>query len=46
MAAARIREQYGPRISDRELQMRLAALQLDRKIMIEVFDWDPEEKGY
>ena len=46
MAAARIRARYGPEISPRELRLRLAALQLDRRTMVEVFDWDPEEKGY
>ena len=46
MAAARIRQQYGPDLSERELQLRLAALRLDRATMIEVFDWDPEAKGY
>jgi hypothetical protein len=46
MAAARIRSQYGPEISERELRLRLAALQLDREIMIRVFDWDPETRGY
>ncbi len=46
MAAARIRARYGPEISPRELRLRLAALQLDRRTMIEAFDWDPEKKGY
>ncbi len=46
MAAARIRQQYGPEISSHELRLRLAALQLDRQTMIEVFSWDPEEEGY
>ncbi|MCP3957768.1 MAG: hypothetical protein GY719_07935 [bacterium] len=46
MAAARIRHRYGPDLPDRELRLRLAALRLDRETMIEVFDWDPEEKGY
>lgn len=46
MAAARIRAQYGPDLSERELRLRLAALRLDRKTMIDVFDWDPEQKGY
>lgn len=46
MAAARIKAQYGPDLSERELRLRLAALRLDRETMIEVFDWDPEEKGY
>lgn len=45
MALARIKKQYGP-CSDRELQLRLAALWLDRETMIKVFQWDPEEKGY
>ena len=46
MATARIRRQYGPDISERELRLRLAALRLDRETMIEVFDWDPEVEGY
>ena len=46
MAAARIRSRYGPDLPERELRLRLAALRLDRQTMIEVFDWDPEEKGY
>ncbi len=46
MAAARIRARYGPEISPRELRLRLAALQLDRRTMIEAFDWDPGKKGY
>ena len=46
MAAARIRARYGPEVSPRELRLRLAALQLDRQTMVEVFGWDPEEKGY
>lgn len=46
MAAARIRAQYGPDLSERELRLRLAALRLDRKTMVEVFDWDPEVEGY
>ncbi len=46
MATARIRARYGPDISPHELRLRLAALQLDRSIMIEVFGWDPEKKGY
>lgn len=46
MAAARIRAQYGPDLSERELQLHLAALRLDRETMIEVFGWDPVEKGY
>ena len=46
MAAARIRSQYGPHLSQRELRLRLAALRLDRETMVDVFGWDPEEKGY
>ncbi len=46
LAAARIRSQYGPHLSDHELHLRLAALRLDRTIMIEAFDWDPEEMRY
>lgn len=46
MAAARIRAQYGPDLSERELRLRLASLRLDRETMIEVFGWDPEEMGY
>ena len=45
MAATRIRKQYGD-ISEREMQLRLGALWLDRETMIKVFDWDPVEKGY
>ena len=46
MAAARLRRQYGPDLSERELQLRLAALRLDRGTMVEVFGWDPEVEGY
>ncbi len=46
MAAARIRAEYGPDLPERELRLRLASLRLDRRTMVEVFDWDPEEKGY
>lgn len=44
-AAARIRAEYGPKISDRELALRLAALRLDRETMIEVFGWDSDARG-
>lgn len=44
MASARLEKQYGP-LTQRELQLRLAALRLDRQTMIEAFGWDPEEKG-
>lgn len=46
MAAARIRAQYGPGVTDRELRLRLAALWLDRETMIRVFGWDPAIEGY
>ena len=45
MALARIRTEYGD-LPDSELQLRLAALWLDRKTMIKAFDWDPERMGY
>jgi hypothetical protein len=44
MALARIRQQYGD-IPEREQQLRLASLWLDRETMIKAFDWDPVEKG-
>lgn len=46
MAVMRIQAQYGPEISERELRLRLAALWLDREIMIKAFGWDPEVEGY
>lgn len=45
MAIARIRAQY-PLAGERELQLRLAALWLDRSTMVRAFDWDPEVEGY
>ena len=45
LALARIRKQYGT-CSEREQHLRLAALWLDRDIMIRVFHWDPQVKGY
>jgi hypothetical protein len=44
-ALARIRKQYGE-ISEREQRLRLAALWLNREMMIRVFDWDPQKVGY
>jgi hypothetical protein len=46
MAALRIQAQYGPGLSEHELRLRLAALWLDREMMIEAFGWDPEIEGY
>jgi len=45
LAAARIRKQY-PAASDREVQLRIGALTLDRDIMVKVFGWDPEKEGW
>jgi hypothetical protein len=45
LAAARIKKQHVG-ISDRELQLRLASLWLDRDIMVKAFGWDPEKEGY
>ncbi len=45
MALVRIKQQYGA-ISEREQQLRLASLWLDRKTMIKVFNWDPVVEGY
>lgn len=46
LALARIQATYGPDISERELQLRLAALSLGRETMIKVFDWDLDVEGY
>lgn len=46
LAGARIRSRYGPDLSERELRLRLASLRLPRQTMIDVFGWDPLEKGY
>jgi hypothetical protein len=45
LALARIKQQYGD-IPEREQQLRLASLWLDRETMIAGFGWDPVEKGY
>jgi len=45
MAVAGIRQRHGSSLSDRELRFRLASLWLSRETMVDVFDWDPEEKG-
>jgi len=44
-ALARIREQYGPDLTEREERLRLASLYLDRETMIRAFDWDPAVHG-
>jgi hypothetical protein len=45
LARARIRAQYGENLSEREIRLRLAALRLDRRVMVEVFGWDPRIRG-
>jgi hypothetical protein len=49
-AAARIRAQYGPDLPERELRLRLAALWIDRDIMVRAFvrafGWDPWAEEY
>ena len=45
MALAGIRRRH-PGADDRELQLRLAALWLDRGTMVRCFGWDPEVEGY
>jgi hypothetical protein len=45
LARARIRAQYGEDLTERELRLRLAALRLDRRVMVEVFEWDPGIRG-
>lgn len=46
LARARIRAQYGPDVTEREMRLRLAALRLGRGRMIQAFGWDPQEHGY
>lgn len=45
LARARIRERYGPDLSAREEDLRLASLYLDRETMIRAFGWDPVSEG-
>lgn len=45
LAKARIRAQYGE-IPAEEMRLRLASLRLGRERMIEMFGWDPEERGW
>lgn len=45
LALSRISKKYGT-LSEREQQLRLASLWLDRQTMIKVFQWDPRQKGY
>jgi hypothetical protein len=46
MALAGIRMRHGSDLPEREQQIRLAALWLDRETMIKVYGWDPEVEGY
>ena len=45
MARAGIRERH-PNATEREIELRVGALRLDRDTMIRVFAWDPEKQGY
>ncbi len=45
LALAGLRERH-PQADERELFLRLAALRLDRRTMIDAYEWDPEIKGY
>lgn len=45
LALAGIRLRH-PNASEKEIRMRLAALWIDREVMIRVFDWDPKSEGY
>jgi hypothetical protein len=45
LAIAGIRMRH-PNASEREVLMHLAALWIDRYLMLRVFQWDPERKGY
>ena len=44
LALSGIRRRY-PSASDRECELRLAALWLDREIMVKAFNWDPKKQG-
>jgi hypothetical protein len=45
LAVAGIRMRY-PNASNMEILMRLAALWLDREMMVRIFGWDPILEGY
>ena len=44
LVRAVLRRQY-PNATPREIELRLASRNLDRKTMIEVFGWDPDIHG-
>jgi hypothetical protein len=45
LALAGLRQRH-PAASGRELDLRLAALRLERDLMVRWLDWDPEREGY
>jgi hypothetical protein len=45
MARAGISERH-PNATEREIELRVGSLRLDRDTMIRVFGWDPEKQGY
>jgi hypothetical protein len=45
LARARLRAQYGEDLSERELRLRLGALRLERRLMVDAFGWDPRLHG-
>jgi hypothetical protein len=45
LAVAGIRMRH-PNESEQEIRMRLAALWLDRELLMRVFHWDPAHEGY
>ena len=44
LALSGIRRRY-PAASDKECELHLAALWLDRETMVKAFHWDPEKEG-
>ena len=44
LALAGLKQRH-PGATDRELELRLAALRLDRDIMVRWLGWDPEREG-
>lgn len=46
LALAGLRQRFGRDLPEKELQLRLAALSIDRETMIDAFDWDPQEHGF
>lgn len=40
-----LRNRY-PHATEKELKKRLAAIFLDREIVVQVYGWDPEKEGY